>query len=102
MFQIVSAVSVQSGRLNHHQHPSLFVCYPRGPVFDLLFFVQLREIVVAGKSFRYRALPNEHQHTQPSTGLLLWESARVLATYLDAHPEILRGRSAQTYSQNRP
>ncbi|GAQ80542.1 hypothetical protein KFL_000560310 [Klebsormidium nitens] len=52
----------------------------------------LRELAVAGRTFRYRALSNEHQHTQPSTGLLLWDSARVLAEFLAAHPQIIAGR----------
>ncbi|CAI5485483.1 unnamed protein product [Closterium sp. Naga37s-1] len=42
---------------------------------------------------RVRLLSREHQHTQGSTGRLLWESSQVLAALLLAHPALTRHSS---------
>eukprot|EP00897_Mesotaenium_endlicherianum_P004138 jgi/Mesen1/3752/ME000205S03015 len=46
-----------------------------------------------GHVLKIKSLPKHDQHTQPSTGLLLWDSARALGSVLAAHPSLLAGRS---------
>lgn len=43
-------------------------------------------------SFRIKLLSKEYQHTCKSTGLMLWESARLMASVLDRNPNIVSGK----------
>ncbi|KMT17912.1 hypothetical protein BVRB_2g034380 [Beta vulgaris subsp. vulgaris] len=43
-------------------------------------------------SFKIKVLSKEYQHTCKSTGLMLWESARLMAYILAENPSIIAGR----------
>ncbi|OVA04465.1 Methyltransferase type 12 [Macleaya cordata] len=43
-------------------------------------------------SFRIKGLSREHQHTCKSTGLMLWESARLMSGVLATNPSIVEGK----------
>lgn len=43
-------------------------------------------------SFKIKVLPKEFQHTCKSTGLMLWESARLMASILAANQSIVAGK----------
>ncbi|KAL1204362.1 putative protein arginine N-methyltransferase 3 [Cardamine amara subsp. amara] len=43
-------------------------------------------------SFNIKLLSKEYQHTCKSTGLMLWESARLMASVLDRNPNIVSGK----------
>ncbi|VVB09053.1 unnamed protein product [Arabis nemorensis] len=43
-------------------------------------------------SFNIKLLSKEYQHTCKSTGLMLWESARLMAAVLDRNPNIVSGK----------
>ncbi|GFQ06680.1 methyltransferase-like protein 6 [Phtheirospermum japonicum] len=43
-------------------------------------------------NFKIKLLSKEHQHTCPSTGLMLWESARLMASILATNQEIVSGK----------
>uniref|UniRef100_A0A5B7BJR0 Methyltransferase type 12 domain-containing protein n=1 Tax=Davidia involucrata TaxID=16924 RepID=A0A5B7BJR0_DAVIN len=57
------------------------------PSSDEIIEVNLRD-----RSFKIKALPREYQHTCKSTGLMLWESARLMASVLTANPTIVAGK----------
>lgn len=46
---------------------------------------------VGGLCARARAYPEEQQHTEPRTGLLVWDSGKALAALLLAYPELTAG-----------
>ncbi|WCJ42868.1 tRNA N(3)-methylcytidine methyltransferase METTL6 [Euphorbia peplus] len=48
------------------------------------------EVKVTGCNFKIRVVSKEYQHTCKSTGLMLWESARMMASLLAANPSIVR------------
>lgn len=50
------------------------------------------EINVGTLSFEIKVLSREHQHTCKSTGLMLWESARLMASVLANNPAIVSGK----------
>lgn len=50
------------------------------------------EIKVTGCNFRIKALSKEYQHTCKSTGLMLWESARLMCSLLAENPSIVAGK----------
>ncbi|KAJ8627029.1 hypothetical protein MRB53_020336 [Persea americana] len=54
---------------------------------DEVIEIKLREC-----TFRIKGLPREFQHTCKSTGLMLWESGRVMSTILSENPFIVAGR----------
>lgn len=43
-------------------------------------------------SFKIQVLPKEFQHTCKSTGLMLWESARLMASLLASNQDIVSGK----------
>lgn len=43
--------------------------------------------------FKIKVLGREHQHTCKSTGLMLWESARLMSTLLYENPSIVAGKT---------
>lgn len=47
---------------------------------------------VGNWTFRIRVLSREYQHTCRSTGLMLWESARFMASVLAKNPTIVAGK----------
>ncbi|KAI4377833.1 hypothetical protein MLD38_015405 [Melastoma candidum] len=47
---------------------------------------------VSGSHFVIRVLSKEYQHTCKSTGLMLWESARLMASILVRNPAIVSGK----------
>lgn len=51
------------------------------------------EIKVRGYNFSIKALSKEYQHTCKSTGLMLWESARLMCNLLAENPSIVEGKS---------
>ncbi|KAG8375693.1 hypothetical protein BUALT_Bualt10G0127100 [Buddleja alternifolia] len=50
---------------------------------------EIVEIAIRDYAFKIKVVSKEHQHTCPSTGLMLWESARLMASILAANPEIV-------------
>ncbi|KAG6538690.1 uncharacterized protein LOC122038506 isoform X4 [Zingiber officinale] len=50
------------------------------------------KIEVKGCSFRIKALTKEYQHTCKSTGLMLWESARLMCNIIAENPSIIVGK----------
>ncbi|KAG9451813.1 hypothetical protein H6P81_004717 [Aristolochia fimbriata] len=50
---------------------------------------ELMEINLKNSSFKIKALPKEFQHTCKSTGLMLWESARLMSILLAENPSIV-------------
>uniref|UniRef100_A0A7N1A7K5 Methyltransferase type 12 domain-containing protein n=1 Tax=Kalanchoe fedtschenkoi TaxID=63787 RepID=A0A7N1A7K5_KALFE len=53
---------------------------------------ELVKIKVGHCSFEIKVLSKEHQHTCKSTGLMLWESARLMASILANNPSIVSGK----------
>ncbi|KAK3213171.1 hypothetical protein Dsin_017877 [Dipteronia sinensis] len=53
---------------------------------------QMIEVNPRGCSLKIRVLSNEYQHTCKSTGLMLWESARLMADVLARNPTIVAGK----------
>lgn len=53
---------------------------------------QVIEVIVRDHSFKIKVLSREHQHTCKSTGLMLWESARLMASVLAANQTIVAGK----------
>lgn len=50
------------------------------------------EVNLRGWSFKISLLSKEYQHTCKSTGLMLWESARLMASVLAENPNIVAGK----------
>ncbi|XP_027330710.1 uncharacterized protein LOC113846524 isoform X2 [Abrus precatorius] len=50
------------------------------------------EINLRGWTFKISLLSKEYQHTCKSTGLMLWESARLMASVLAENPNIVGGK----------
>ncbi|XP_073101898.1 uncharacterized protein [Elaeis guineensis] len=50
------------------------------------------KIKANGYDFRIKALAKEYQHTCKSTGLMLWESARLMCNILAENPSIVSGK----------
>ncbi|KAI5393532.1 uncharacterized protein LOC127092732 [Lathyrus oleraceus] len=50
------------------------------------------EIKLRGWNFKINLLSKEYQHTCKSTGLMLWESARLMASILAENPNIVAGK----------
>lgn len=57
------------------------------PSTDEIIEVKLRDT-----RFKINALSKEYQHTCKSTGLMLWESARLMASVLAGNPSITAGK----------
>ncbi|KAL1290015.1 hypothetical protein AAHE18_20G098200 [Arachis hypogaea] len=51
-----------------------------GVAFDMLLLKDIIEIKLRGWNFKIRVLLKQYQHTCKSTGLMLWESARLMAS----------------------
>ena len=58
----------------------------------LSFSCQIIEINLRGWNFKISLLSKEYQHTCKSTGLMLWESARLMASILAENPNIVAGK----------
>ncbi|PQM37770.1 uncharacterized protein Pyn_02559 [Prunus yedoensis var. nudiflora] len=50
------------------------------------------ELELGGWTFKIEVLSKVHQHTCKSTGLMLWESARFMASVLAKNPAIVSGK----------
>ncbi|OMO86528.1 Methyltransferase type 12 [Corchorus olitorius] len=50
------------------------------------------EFEFGGHDFKIKVLSKEYQHTCKSTGLMLWESARLMAAVLAINPNIVAGK----------
>ncbi|KAJ3690048.1 hypothetical protein LUZ61_019212 [Rhynchospora tenuis] len=50
------------------------------------------EMQVKGNHFKIKALSREYQHTCKSTGLMLWESARLVCSLLAHNPSVCTGK----------
>ncbi|CAN0882059.1 tRNA N(3)-methylcytidine methyltransferase METTL6 [Linum grandiflorum] len=50
------------------------------------------EVKVGGKNLRINLLSKEYQHTCRSTGLMLWESGRLMSCVLAANPSVVAGK----------
>lgn len=57
------------------------------PSFDEVITINAR-----GCCFKIRGLAREYQHTCQSTGLMLWESARIMCTVIAENPSIVAGK----------
>ncbi|KAK9099390.1 hypothetical protein Syun_026435 [Stephania yunnanensis] len=53
---------------------------------------EIIKVDIGGHSFRVRGLTKDYQHTCKSTGLMLWESARLMSVVLAENPSIVAGR----------
>ncbi|XP_022142829.1 uncharacterized protein LOC111012843 isoform X2 [Momordica charantia] len=53
---------------------------------------EIVEVDVRGWNFKIKVLSREFQHTCKSTGLMLWESARLMASVLAENPAIYAGK----------
>ncbi|ESW33712.1 hypothetical protein PHAVU_001G092600 [Phaseolus vulgaris] len=53
---------------------------------------EIIEINLRGWNFKISLLSKEYQHTCKSTGLMLWESARLMASLLAENPSIVAGK----------
>ncbi|KAH1212409.1 hypothetical protein AAZX31_14G097100 [Glycine max] len=53
---------------------------------------EIIEINLRGWNFKISLLSKEYQHTCKSTGLMLWESARLMASVLAENPNIVAGK----------
>ncbi|KAK3020197.1 hypothetical protein RJ639_047141 [Escallonia herrerae] len=53
---------------------------------------QIMEVKLSDWVFKIRELSKEYQHTCKSTGLMLWESARLMASILAANQSIVSGK----------
>lgn len=50
------------------------------------------EVALRNCFFKIKVLSKEYQHTCKSTGLMLWESARLMAAVLERNPNIVAGK----------
>ncbi|KAL0741057.1 hypothetical protein Bca4012_082570 [Brassica carinata] len=53
---------------------------------------EMSEFKLRDCAFKIKLLSKEYQHTCKSTGLMLWESARFMASVLDRNPDIVSGK----------
>lgn len=53
---------------------------------------EILDVISRHYSFKIKVLSKEYQHTCKSTGLMLWESARLMASVLSANQTIVSGR----------
>ncbi|KAE9599818.1 putative tRNA(Thr) (cytosine(32)-N(3))-methyltransferase [Lupinus albus] len=53
---------------------------------------EIIEVNLRGWNFKIKLLSKEYQHTCKSTGLMLWESARLMASVLAENPNIVAGK----------
>ncbi|KAL2317935.1 hypothetical protein Fmac_031811 [Flemingia macrophylla] len=53
---------------------------------------EIIDINLGGWDFKISLLSKEYQHTCKSTGLMLWESARLMASILAENPDIVAGK----------
>ncbi|KAG7943305.1 hypothetical protein I3843_15G031800 [Carya illinoinensis] len=53
---------------------------------------EMIDVNVRGSNYKIRVLSREYQHTCKSTGLMLWESARLVASVLAQNPSIVAGK----------
>ncbi|XP_057799719.1 uncharacterized protein LOC131015361 [Salvia miltiorrhiza] len=53
---------------------------------------EIHEVSVHDYAFKINVLSREFQHTCPSTGLMLWESARLMASVLATNRDIVAGK----------
>ncbi|CAH2060577.1 unnamed protein product [Thlaspi arvense] len=61
--------------------------FEASPSSHEIYVVQLRN-----SAFEIKLLSKEYQHTCKSTGLMLWESARLMASVLDRNQNIVSGK----------
>ncbi|KAL0323740.1 UNVERIFIED_CONTAM: putative methyltransferase C3H7.11 [Sesamum calycinum] len=54
---------------------------------------EIIELSIRDYFFKIKVLSREYQHTCTSTGLMLWESARLMASVLAANQEIVAGKT---------
>ncbi|KAL2551625.1 S-adenosyl-L-methionine-dependent methyltransferase superfamily protein [Forsythia ovata] len=54
--------------------------------------VEITDIIIRDDNFKIKVLSKEYQHTCKSTGLMLWESARLMASVLASNPTIVAGK----------
>jgi len=60
--------------------------------FLVFFFQKVINVNLRDQNFKINVLSKEYQHTCKSTGLMLWESARMMAMVLAVNPTIVEGR----------
>nr|GMC49378.1 Methyltransferase-like protein [Ipomoea batatas] len=53
---------------------------------------EIVEVIINGLHFKINVVSKEYQHTCKSTGLMLWESARLMALVLAENPGIVAGK----------
>ncbi|KAK6941994.1 Methyltransferase type 12 [Dillenia turbinata] len=53
---------------------------------------EIIEVNLRKSNFKINVLRKEYQHTCKSTGLMLWESARLMASVLEVNPSIVLGK----------
>jgi len=53
---------------------------------------EMSVVKLRDSAFKIKLLSKEYQHTCKSTGLMLWESARLMASVLDRNPNIVSGK----------
>ncbi|XP_062159706.1 uncharacterized protein LOC133867048 [Alnus glutinosa] len=53
---------------------------------------EIIEVNLRGSNYKIKVLSKEYQHTCKSTGLMLWESARLMASVLAGNPTVVAGK----------
>ncbi|KAB1215753.1 tRNA(Thr) (cytosine(32)-N(3))-methyltransferase [Morella rubra] len=53
---------------------------------------EIVDVNIGGSNYKIEVLSKEYQHTCKSTGLMLWESARLMASILAGNPTIVAGK----------
>ncbi|XP_021907622.1 LOW QUALITY PROTEIN: uncharacterized protein LOC110821949 [Carica papaya] len=60
--------------------------------FSPSFDNEIIEVNIGNSKFKIKVLSKEYQHTCKSTGLMLWESARLMASIFAENPSIVAGK----------
>ncbi|KAL6984523.1 hypothetical protein U1Q18_017900 [Sarracenia purpurea var. burkii] len=71
---------------------SSLVCVFLGKGLVCVSSSQIIEVNLGDTILKIKALPREYQHTCKSTGLMLWESAQLIASVIAANPTIVAGK----------
>ncbi|KAH7855960.1 hypothetical protein Vadar_031018 [Vaccinium darrowii] len=53
---------------------------------------EIIEVNIRESTFKIKVVPKEYQHTCKSTGLMLWESAQLIASVIASNPTIVAGK----------
>ncbi|XP_052169828.1 uncharacterized protein LOC127814292 isoform X2 [Diospyros lotus] len=53
---------------------------------------EIIEVKLRDRIFKLKVLPREYQHTCKSTGLMLWDSARLMASVIVENPAVVAGK----------